>query len=91
MGTTFGNFEEFWAAMGRLYDRQLKHDEQIAELGVKIAQLRDAQAATDQQMRRTDERLDRVAAMVATVAGAVAKQAQEIESHERRLERMEGQ
>ena len=97
MSTTFGSFEDFWAAMSRLYDRQLKHDEQIAELGVKIGQLRDAQELTNQQivqlnqqMQATDARLDRTFTMIATLAGAVAKQAEEIESHERRLERLEG-
>lgn len=83
MSTTFGNFEDFWAAMNRLYLQQLKHDEQIAHL-------REAQAKTDEQMQATDTRLDRLASMIATLAGTVAKQAEEIESHERRLERLEG-
>ena len=89
--STFGSFEEFWAAMGRLYDQQLKHDEQIAELGVKIGQLREAQQQTDEQMKQTDARLDRLVSTVATLAGTVAKVSQDIESHERRLERLEGQ
>jgi ABC-type transporter Mla subunit MlaD len=82
--STFGSFDEFWAAMGRLYDQQVKHDEQIA-------QLRDAQERTNEQMRQTDTRLDRLVSTVATLAGTVAKMSQDIESHERRLERMEGQ
>jgi ABC-type transporter Mla subunit MlaD len=82
MGTTFGSFEEFWAAMGRLYDQQLKQDQQIAGNASHIAQL-------SQQMQATDGRLDRIASMVATLAGTVAKQAEEIESHERRLGRLE--
>ncbi|MGA2902875.1 MAG: hypothetical protein ABSD98_03525 [Candidatus Korobacteraceae bacterium] len=101
MSTTFGSFEEFCAAMGRLYDQTLKHEALIAENAakhealiaenaVRIAQLREAQEATNQQMQATDARLDRIASMVATVAGAVAKQAEEIESHERRLGRLEG-
>jgi len=83
MSTTFGSFDEFWAAMARLYDQQLKHDAQIA-------QLREAQELTNQQMQATDARLDRIASMVATVAQTVARQAEEIDSHERRLERLEG-
>lgn len=83
MSTTFGGFEEFWAAMARLYDQQLKHDTQIA-------QLREAQELTNQQMQQTDARLDRLASMIATLAGTVAKQSDEIGSHERRLERLEG-
>ncbi|MFZ0792509.1 MAG: hypothetical protein WAM65_01985 [Candidatus Korobacteraceae bacterium] len=90
MSTTFGSFEEFWTAMGRLYDRQLKHDEQIAKNALDIARLREAQEVTNQQMQATDARLDRVMSMIATLAGTVAKQAEEVESHERRLERLEG-
>ena len=82
--STFGSFDEFWAAMGRLYNQQVKHDEQIG-------QLRDAQERTNEQMKQTDARLDRLASMVTTLAGTVAKMSQDIESHERRLERMEGQ
>jgi len=83
MSTTFGSFDEFWAAMARLDDQQLKHDAQIA-------QLREAQELTNQQMQATDARLDRIASMVATVAQTVARQAEEIDSHERRLERLKG-
>ena len=83
MSTTFGSFDEFWAAMARLYDQQLKHDAQIA-------QLREAQELTNQQMQQTDARLDRLASMIATLAGTVAKQSEEIDSHERRLGRLEG-
>ncbi len=41
-------------------------------------------------MQATDARLDRIASMVATLAGTVAKQSEQIESHERRLKRLEG-
>ena len=84
MSTTFGSFEEFWAALGRLYDLHLKHDQQIAQNAAQIAQV-------SEQMRATDARLDRLASMIATLSESVVKQAQEIESHERRLGRMEGQ
>jgi septal ring factor EnvC (AmiA/AmiB activator) len=87
--STFGSFEEFWAAMGRLYDQQLKHDEQIAENAAHIARLREAQELTNQQMKQTDARLDRLVSTVATLAGAVARISDDIESHERRLERLE--
>lgn len=101
MSTTFGSFDQFWAAMGRLYDQTLKHEALIAENAAKhealiaenaarIVQLREAQEVTNQQMQATDARLDRIASMVATLAGTVAKQSDQIESHERRLERLEG-
>ena len=81
--STIGSFDEFWAAMGRLYDQQLKHDAQIA-------QLREAQELTNQQMQQTDARLDRLVSTVATLAGTVARMSENIESHERRLGRLEG-
>lgn len=83
MSTTFGSFEEFWAALGRLYDQQLKQDQQIAANAAHIAQL-------GEQMQATDARLDRLASMIATLAGTVTKQSEQIESHERRLGRLEG-
>ena len=81
--STIGSFDEFWAAMGRLYDQQLKHDAQVA-------QLREAQELTNQQMQQTDARLDRLVSTVATLAGTVARMSENIESHERRLGRLEG-
>jgi len=41
-------------------------------------------------MQATDARLDRLVSTVATLAGTVAKISDQIESHERRLERLEG-
>ncbi len=38
MGTTFGSFDEFWAAMARLYDQTLKHEELIAQNTAQIVQ-----------------------------------------------------
>ncbi len=80
--STFGSFDDFWAAMGRLYDQQLKHDSQIA-------QLREAQELTNQQMQQTDARLDRLVSTVATLAGTVAQLSRDIEAHERRLDGLE--
>lgn len=80
----FGSSDEFWAAMARLYDQSLKHEELIAQNAAHIAQV-------SQQMQATDARLDRLASMIATLSESVVQQARQIESHERRLERMEGQ
>jgi septal ring factor EnvC (AmiA/AmiB activator) len=88
--SSFGSFGEFWAAMGRLYDQQLKHDAHIAENAAQITRLREAQDLTNQQMQQTDARLGRLVSTVATLAGTVAKISEEIESHERRLGRLEG-
>lgn len=95
MSTTFGSFEEFWAASRPFFERiknneglQLNaqaagNDQHLAANAAQIAQ-------TGEQMRATDARLDRLASMISTLAGTVAKQAEGIESHERRLERLEG-
>ncbi len=41
-------------------------------------------------MQATDARLDRLASMITTLAGSVVKMSEDIQSHERRLERLEG-
>ncbi len=40
----FGSFEEFWKALGRLYDSNLKNAEEIRELRASVSDLRDAAA-----------------------------------------------
>ena len=76
--------------MARLYDQTLKHEWLIAQNSAQIAQNAVHIAQISQQMQMTDGRLDRLASMIATLWESVVRQAQEIESHERRLERMEG-
>jgi chromosome segregation ATPase len=91
VSTTFGSFDEFGAAMARLYDQTLKHEELIAQNTAQIAQNAAQIAQVTQQMQVTDARLDRLASMIATLSESVVRQAQQIESHERRLGHMEGQ
>ncbi len=100
MSTTLGSFDDFWAASRPFFERLERNernppvagnDEQIAKNAAAIARLREAQEATNRQMQGTDARLDRLASMIATLSESVVRQAQEIESHERRLGRMEGQ
>ena len=88
--STFGNFEEFWAAMGRLYDHQLKHDQEIAELRSLIREHAGQIRLTTEQMQQTDARLDRLVSTVSTLAGTVAQLSRDIEAHEHRLEGLEG-
>ncbi|MGB8886112.1 MAG: hypothetical protein WCC87_05270 [Candidatus Korobacteraceae bacterium] len=38
----FTNFDEFWKALGRLYDSSVKHDDAIAKLQTSIEELRSA-------------------------------------------------
>ncbi len=80
----FQNFEEVWAALGRLYD--------------DIVKLQESQQQTTIQLDRVAERIDRltegherVTSMLATLAGTVTQLAGVVDSHERRLARMEGQ
>jgi len=40
----FGSFEEFWAALGRLYDANVKNAEEIKELRASIGDLREVAA-----------------------------------------------
>jgi len=77
--------------MSRLNDQTLKHEELIAQNPAQIAQNATQIAQASQQMQVTDARLDRLASMIATLSESAVRQAQEIESHERRLQRMEGQ
>ena len=77
--------------MSRLNDQTLKHEELIAQNSAQIAQNATQIAEVSQHTQMTDARLDRLASMIATLSESVVGQAQEIESHERRLQRMEGQ
>jgi len=40
----FGSFEEFWAALGRLYDANVKNAEEIKELRASVGDLREVAA-----------------------------------------------
>ena len=40
----FGSFEEFWNALGRLYDSNIKNAEEIRELRASVSDLREAAA-----------------------------------------------
>jgi hypothetical protein len=77
----FQNFEEVWAALGRLYSDIVKLQESQQHAASMHAE----------QMREVTEALGRLTSTVATLAGTVAQRAGMVESHERRLERMEGQ
>jgi len=91
----FENFEEVWAALGRLYSNITRleeaqqravaqHAEQLTRHGEQLAQV-------TERIDRVTERIDRLTSTVATLAGTVAQLATVAESHERRLGRLEGQ
>jgi len=58
---TFGSFDEFRAAMSRLYGQPLKqHDEHIRELQAMIREHAQPIHQAGEQIQHTDARLDRL-------------------------------
>ncbi len=70
----FQNFEEVWAALGRLYG--------------DIVKLQESQ---QQAVTIYSEQMKQVTDALATLTGNVTQLASIVNSHERRLERLEGQ
>ena len=73
----FGSFEEFWAALGRLYECTVKNTEDIRELRASIHELR----ASIHELNQGTERL----------LSAVETHQQVVEAHERRIQEHERQ
>jgi len=71
----FGSFEEFWAALGRLYDANVKNAEEIGELRASVDGLR--------------ETVTGLRDSTANLANAVDKLHKVVDAHERRLDRHE--
>jgi hypothetical protein len=71
----FANFEEFWKALGRLYDSTLKNTEDIREL--RAAAKEDRESARELREAAT------------LLANAVQRDHEVIMAHEHRLDRME--
>jgi len=84
----FENFEEVWAALGRLYSNITRMEEAQQRAAAQHAE---QLAQVTEHIDRVTERLDRLTSTVATLAGTVAQLATVAESHERRLGRLEGQ
>ena len=80
----FQSFEEVWAALGRLYDDIVKLQESQQQTAIQLAQV-------TERIDRLTEGHERVTSMLATLAGTVTQLASLVDSHERRLARMEGQ
>jgi len=94
----FQNFEEVWAALGRLYDDIVKLQEAQQQTTAQQQQNALQMARVTAELDRVGERIDRltegherVNSMLATLAGHLAQLTTVVESHERRLARMEGQ
>ncbi len=77
----FQSFEEVWAALGRLYSDIVRLQESQQQ----------AVSIYTEQMKQVTDGMGRLTSTVATLAGTVTQLAGIVDSHERRLERMEGQ
>ena len=87
----FQNFEEVWAALGRLYGDIVKVQESQAETAAQLARVTERIDRLTEGHERLTEGHERLTSMLATLAGTVAQLTSTVESHERRLARMEGQ
>src|SRR5271157_5776501 len=87
----FQNFEEVWAALGRLYDDIVKLQESQRQTTAQLQQNAVQLAKVTERIDRLTEGHERVTSMLATLAGTVTQLASVVDSHERRLARMEGQ
>ncbi len=88
----FQNFEEVWAALGRLYDDIVKLREsqqqttaQLQQNAIQLAQVTAELARVTDRIDRLTEGHERVTSMLATLAGTVTQLAGLVDSHERRL------
>ena len=91
----FENFPEVWAALGCLYESIVEMQKQQAQAAARFDAKFDAMSERIDRLASSvetlTERVDRVVSTVATLAGTVGQMATMIDSHERRLERLEGQ
>jgi ABC-type transporter Mla subunit MlaD len=87
----FQNFDEVWAALGRLYDDIVKLQESQQQTTAQLAKVTTGLDRVTERINRLAEAQERATSMVATLAGTVTQLASLVDSHERRLARMEGQ
>ncbi len=80
----FQNFEEVWAALGRLYSDIVKVQESQQQTAAQLA-------LVTERIDKLTEGHERLTSMLATLAGTVTQLAGVADSHERRLSRLEGQ
>lgn len=87
----FQSFEEVWAALGRLYTDIVKLQESQQKLHESQRENAAQLAQVTGRIDRLTEGHERLTSMLATLAGHVTQLTMAVESHERRLARMEGQ
>ena len=82
----FDSFEEFWAALGRLYDETLEIKESIK----KSREAAERATENDRELIHAQgESIRGLAEATQRLLSAVEKQQQIVESHERRVDRTE--
>ena len=82
----FNSFEEFWAALGRLYDETLEIKESIK----KSSEAAERASENDRELIHAQgASIKDLAEATARLLSAAEKHQQVVESHERRLDRTE--
>ena len=85
----FASFEEFWAALGRLYDETLEMKESIEKLRRAGEQDLEAIRAQGESIRAQGKSINDLAEATQRLLAAAEKHQLVVESHERRLDRTE--
>jgi hypothetical protein len=83
----FANFEEFWAASGRLYDEILEIKESIRQSRLAAEKDRELMQAQGELMRVQGKSIGDLAEATQRLLTAVEKHQLVVESHERRIDR----
>ena len=85
----FANFDEFWAALGRLYDETLEIKESIKQSRLAAERDRELMRAQGELMRTQGASIRDLAEATPRLLTAVEKHQLVVESHERRIDRPE--
>jgi len=85
----FANFEDFWAALGRLYDETLEIKESIRQSRLAAEKDRELMQAQGELMRVQGKSIGDLAEATQRLLTAVEKHQLVVESHERRIDRTE--
>ena len=84
---TFGNFEEFWAALARLYEASVNNTTDIAELRRSIETLRVSAEATRASAEATRASVEPLRESSARLVDGINKLTKVVDEHEHRLGR----
>lgn len=85
----FANFEEFWKALGRLYDETLEIKESIKASNQAAERDRELMRAQGELIHAQGQSIGNLADAAQRLLDAVEKHQLLVESHERRLDRTE--